>query len=227
VEEGNMAKKSYAWFERSRRTKVLDLAQEQITKALNTVTLFHKIIQDISESKKKEVIERFNKLYDLEKEVDVLRKEIFKELSKGTALFTEHREDLMHLVKRLDTVADYVKDAARCIMILADSKIPEELWKNAVHTTGTLVECAMALRSSIEKINVNPKSALKSANKVEQIENEIDKDYIQNKSLLIKYAENINCGSITIFNDLFEFIEQAADMCADTADYIVMLAEKD
>lgn len=53
------------------------------------------------------------------------------------------------------------------------------------------------------------------------------KDYIENKSLLIKYAEQTNCGSITIFNDLFEFIEQAADMCADTADYIVILAEKD
>jgi predicted phosphate transport protein (TIGR00153 family) len=222
-----MAKKSYAWFERNRRTKVLDLAQEQITKALDTVTLLHTIIHDISESKKEQAMERFNKLYDVEKEVDLLRKEVFKELCKGAGLFTEHREDLMHLVKRLDTVADYVKDAARCIIILADSQIPKELWKNAVHTTSTLVECATALRSSIEKITVDPISALKSANDVEMIENEIDKDYIQNKSLLIKYSEQTDCGSITIFNDLFEFIEQAADMCADTADYIVMLTEKE
>lgn len=222
-----MAKKSYAWFERKRRTKVLDLAQEQITKALDTVTLLNKIIQNISKSKKKDALDQFEQLYKVEKEVDTLRKEVFRELSKGTALFTEHREDLMHLVKRLDTLADYVKDAARCIKILADSQIPEELWEQAVHTTSTLVECATALRSSIEKINVDPTSALKSANKVEEIENEIDKDYIANKTLLIKHAENTNCGSITIFNDLFEFIEQAADMCADTADYIVMLTEKE
>ena len=222
-----MAKKSYAWFERKRRTKVLDLAQEQITKALDTVTLLNKIIQNISKSKKKDALDQFEQLYKVEKEVDTLRKEVFRELSKGTALFTEHREDLMHLVKRLDTLADYVKDAARCIKILADSQIPEELWEQAVHTTSTLVECATALRSSIEKINVDPTSALKSANKVEEIENEIDKDYIDNKTLLIKHAENTNCGSITIFNDLFEFIEQAADMCADTADYIVMLTEKE
>lgn len=222
-----MAKKSYAWFERKRRTKVLDLAQEQITKALDTVTLLNKIIQNISKSKKKDALNQFEQLYKVEKEVDILRKEVFKELSKGAALFTEHREDLMHLVKRLDTLADYVKDAARCIKILADSQIPEELWENAVHTTSTLVECATALRSSIEKINVDPTSALQSANKVEEIENEIDKDYIDNKSLLIKHAEKTNCGSIMIFNDLFEFIEQAADMCADTADYIVMLTEKE
>ncbi len=222
-----MAKKSYAWFERRRRTKVLDLAQEQITKALNTVTLLHQIIEHISESKKKDAMQRFEQLYKVEKEVDLLRTEVFKELSKGTALFTEHREDLMHLVKRLDTLADYVKDAARCVKILADSKIPEELWKQAVHITSTLVECATALRASIEKISVDPTAALKSAEKVDQIENEIDIDYLQNKSLLIKYSEQTNCGAITIFNDLFEFIEQAADMCADTADYIVILAGRD
>jgi len=222
-----LAKKSYAWFERRRRTKVLDLAHEQITKALDTVTLLHQIIQHVSESKKKDAMQRFEQLYNVEKDVDLLRTEVFKELSKGTALFTEHREDLMHLVKRLDTLADYVKDAARCVKILADSQIPKELWKQAVHTTSTLVECATTLRISIEKITVDPTAALKSAKKVEQIENEIDKDYLQNKSLLIKYSEQTNCGSITIFNDLFEFIEQAADMCADTADYIVILAEKD
>jgi predicted phosphate transport protein (TIGR00153 family) len=222
-----MAKKSYAWFERRRRTKVLDLAQEQITKALDTVTLLHQIIQHISESNKKDAMRRFEQLYKVEKEVDLLRTEVFKELSRGTALFTEHREDLMHLVKRLDTLADNVKDAARCVKILADSKIPEELWNQAVHTTSTLVKCATALRSSIEKINVDPSTAMKNAEKVDQFENEIDQDYIQNKSLLIKHSEQTNCGAITVFNDLYEFIEQAADMCADTADYIVILAGKD
>ena len=222
-----MAKKSYAWFERRRRTKVLDLTQEQITKALDTVTLLHQIMKHVSESKTDEAMQRFEQLYKEEKDVDTLRTDVFKELSKGTALFTEHREDLMHLVKRLDTLADYVKDAARCVKILADTEIPTELWTQAVHTTGTLVECATALRASIEKINADPATAIKNAKKVDHIENEIDKDYIQNKSLLIKHAEQTNSGAITIFNDLFEFIEQAADMCADTADYIVILAGKD
>ena len=222
-----MAKKSYAWFERRRRTQVLDLTQEQITKALDTVTLLHHIIENVSDSKINDAMERFEQLYQIEKEVDQLRADVFKELSKGTALFTEHREDLMHLVKRLDTLADYVKDAARCVKILANTQIPGELWKQAVHTTGTLVECATALRASIEKITVDPATALKNAKKVDQIENEIDKDYIQNKSLLIKNSDKTNSGAIIIFNDLFEFIEQAADMCADTADYIVILSGKD
>ena len=109
-----MEKKSYAWFERRRRTKALDLAQEQITKALDTVTLLHHAIRNISEAKKKEAIQHVENLFKSEKEIDRLRTEVFKELSKGSALFAEYREDLMHLVKRLDTLADHVKDAARC-----------------------------------------------------------------------------------------------------------------
>jgi len=222
-----MAKKSYAWFERRRRTRALNLAQEQITKALDTVTLLHQAMQSISEAKKKEAVQHVKNLFSMEKEVDRLLTEVFKELSRGAALFAEYREDLMHLVKRLDTLADHVKDAARCLELLTDSQTPKELWKNAVHTTFTLVDCAHALRGSIEKIAANPAAAIEGAKRVEQIEDEIDEDYMKTKSLLIKYAEQMNCGSMVIFDDLIEFIEHAADMCADTADYIVILASRE
>jgi hypothetical protein len=55
----------------------------------------------------------------------------------------------------------------------------------------------------------------------------IDKEYLKAKSLFVKYGEKINCGAIVIFDDLIEFIEHAADMCADTADYIVVLASRE
>lgn len=222
-----MEKRSYAWFERRRRTKALDLAQEQITKALDTVTLLHQAIKNVSEARKKETVQSIENLFRAEKEVDSLRTEVFKELSKGAALFAEYREDLMHLVKRLDTLADHVKDAARCIKMLTDSQIPKELWDNTVHMTSTLVDCAHALRGSIEKITVNSVAAIEGAKKVEEIEHELDEEYLKTKALFVKYSEKVNCGVMVIFDDLIEFIEHAADMCADTADYIVILASRE
>ena len=219
-----MAKKSYAWFERHRRTKLLDLAQEQITKALDTVTLLHKAMEQIAESEVKDAIITVEKLFKVEEEIDQLRTEVFKELSKGAALFADYREDLLHLVKRLDMFADHVKDAARCIKMLGDSSIPDGLWEKAVHITSTLVDCATALRSSIKNISANPAEALEGAQKVEEIEAEIDREYLETKSLFIKYAEQMNSGALIIFDDMVEFLEEAADMCADTADYIVTLA---
>ncbi len=222
-----MEKKSYAWFERRRRTKALDLAHEQITKALDTVTLLHQAIKNVSEAKKKEAMQQITNLFKVEEDVDRLRKEVFKELSKGAALLADYREDLLHLVKRLDTLADHVKDAARCIEMLVDAQIPRELCENAVRMASILVDCAQALRVSIEKIPAAPAEALKGAEKVEEIEHELDDIYLKTKVSFIKYGGQMNCGAMVILDDLIEFIEQAADMCADTADYIVVLASRE
>lgn len=222
-----MEKRSYAWFEKRRRSKALDLAQEQITKALDTVTLLHQAIKSASEGKKKEVMQRIENLFKAEEEVDRLRAEVFKELSKGAALFADYREDLLHLVKRLDTLADHVKDAARCIEMLGEAKIPKEFCDNTVCMTSLLVDCAQALRGSIEKLTVNSSEAVEGANKVEEIEHKLDEYYLKTKSSFVKYGEQMNCGAMVIFDDLVEFIEQAADMCADTADYIVILSSRE
>ncbi|PVX24421.1 MAG: hypothetical protein CW716_10115 [Candidatus Bathyarchaeum sp.] len=222
-----MAKKSYAWFERSRRTKLLDLAQEQITTALDTVNLLNQAMKEASKGKVTEARKHIDKLFIVEEEIDHLRTEVFKELSKGAALFADYREDLLHLVKRLDTFADHVKDAARCIVMLGDSKIPDELWEKALGITNTLVDCATTLRKSIENISAKPEEAKAGAHKVEEIEAGIDKEYLVTKSLFIKYAEQMNSGVMIIFDDMVEFLEEAADMCADTADYIVTLASSE
>jgi predicted phosphate transport protein (TIGR00153 family) len=219
--------KSYTWFERRRRTKALDLAQEQITKALDTVTLLNYAMKKMVENKRKEAMQHIDNVFNVEKEVDRLRTEVFKELSKGVALFAEYREDLMHLVKRLDTLADHVKDAARCIKMLGEAKIPKELWESTARTTALLVDCAQALRGSIEKIAVDSSEAINGAKKVEEIEKKIDDEYLKTKALFIKYGNEMDSGSMVIFDDLVEFIEHAADMCADTADYIVILASRE
>ncbi|MEM2994831.1 MAG: DUF47 family protein [Candidatus Bathyarchaeia archaeon] len=222
-----MERKSYTWFERRRRTKALDLAQEQITKALDTVTLLHQAIKNMSETKEKEAIQNVGNLFKIEREVDSLRREVFKELTKGAALFAEYREDLLHLVKRLDTLADHVKDAARCIKMLEGYQMPKELWNNTVSMTSYLVDCAQALRESLEKITVNPTAAIQHAKKIEEVEPKIDEEYLKTKVLFTKFSEKINCGAMVIFDDLVEFIEHAADMCADTADYIVIIASRE
>jgi predicted phosphate transport protein (TIGR00153 family) len=220
-------RRSYDWFAKRRRTKGLELAHEQITKAFDTVTWLHKAMTSFSERKYKEAMNYVENLYKAEEDVDKLRTDVFKELSKGAALVADYREDLLHLVKRLDTLADHTKDAARCVEMLGETAIPEELCKKTVFMTLKLVETAQTLRSSIEKISTNPIEAIEEAKKVEDIEHDLDTEYLKTKSLFVKYGNEINCGAMVIFDDLIEFIEHAADMCADTADYIVVLSSRE
>jgi predicted phosphate transport protein (TIGR00153 family) len=222
-----MERRSYDWFEKRRRTKGLELAHDQITKAFDTVTLLHKATKSFTEGNIEETKKHIQNLYKAEEEVDKLRTDVFKELSKGAALLADYREDLLHLVKRLDTLADHTKDAARCLEMLGNEKIPEELCKKTVYMTGKLVDTAQALRAGIEKISVNAAEAVAEAGKVEENEHALDQEYLKAKTLFVKYGTQINPGALIIFDDLIEFIEHAADMCADTADYIAILSSRE
>jgi predicted phosphate transport protein (TIGR00153 family) len=221
-----MEKRSYEWFEKRRRTKGLDMAHEQMMKAVETVALLHRAVKSFSEGNMSAADQDIESLFKTEEQVDKLRTEVFRELSKGAALIADYREDLLHIVKRLDTVADHTKDAARCLRMLTEAQIPTALCQKVVSMAAALEECARALQESIEKI-ANPAEALSSAEKVGEIEHEIDEEYLATKALFIKYGTQINCGSMVIFDDLIEFVEQAADLCADTADYVLVLASRE
>jgi predicted phosphate transport protein (TIGR00153 family) len=223
----SVERRSYNWFEKRRKTKGLELAHDQITKAFDTVTWLHKAIKSFSEGNLSESKKYVENLYKAEEEVDKLRTDVFMELSKGAALVADYREDLLHLVKRLDTLADHTKDAARCLEMLGETEIPAELCQKTVFMTGKLVETAQTLRNSIEKISSGPAEAIEQAKKVGEIEHVLDEEYLKAKSLFVKYGAKINCGAMVIFDDLIEFIEHAADMCADTADYILVLSSRE
>ncbi|TRO45815.1 DUF47 family protein [Candidatus Bathyarchaeota archaeon] len=222
-----MERRSYNWFEKRRKTKGLELAHEQISKAFETVTWLHKATKSFSKGNFEEAKEYIENLYKAEEEVDKLRTDVFMELSKGIALVADYREDLLHVVKRLDTLADHTKDAARCLEMLVEAKIPKELCEKTVFMTSKLVETAQTLRNSIEKISANPAEAIEQAKIVGEIEHILDEEYLKAKSLFVKYGAEINCGAMVIFDDLIEFVEHAADMCADTADYILVLSSRE
>lgn len=219
--------KSYEWFVQRRKTKGLDLAHEEIARAFDTVTWLNKATKAFSEKNFKDAKKFIENLYETEAGVDKLRTQVFMELSTGTALLADYREDLLHLVKRADTLADHTKDVARCLEMLWEVDIPSELSCKAVLMTGKLVEMVNVLSSSVEKISSNPTQAIKEAKVVEDIEHTIDQEYLNAKSLFVKYGATMNKGAIIIFDDLVEFLENAADMCADTADYIYVLSSRE
>jgi predicted phosphate transport protein (TIGR00153 family) len=220
-----MAKRSYAWFERRRRTDALKLAQEQITKALNTTTLLYRAVKSASEGRKEEAREHIEKLMKEEEEVDNLRRSAFRELT-NVAISSEFREDLMHLIKRLDVMADHVKDSTRSVNVLLDASVPNEIWALNVKVAETLVESATTLRGSIERLGTDAIGAREFAKKVDEVESRIDEHYLEIKRLFIKHSRQVDSGTLLMLNSLVEYMEQAADMCADTADYILILASE-
>ncbi|MCD6504038.1 DUF47 family protein [Candidatus Bathyarchaeota archaeon] len=210
------------WFARRRRSRVLDLAYRQMTLALDTVSELEKAIRMISEGKVKEAKSRIDHLFLIEEDIDTLRRTVLEELTKGS-LPTKTREDIMHLVKRLDVMADHVKDSARNVIILSEIKLPTEIWKRYGDLASDLVECATLLRKSLEKLGDYPEEARRLSQKVDDAEKIADQKYLEIKTSLIKDWKGLEAAPIIFLKDLLDTMENIADTCDDTADYIRIL----
>ncbi len=81
-----MEKKSYDWFEQRRRTRGLELAHEQITKAFDTVNWLQKATKSFSEKNFKDTKKYVENLYKAEEEVDQLRTDTFHGAIQGCSV---------------------------------------------------------------------------------------------------------------------------------------------
>jgi predicted phosphate transport protein (TIGR00153 family) len=201
----------------------MDLAQKQITMAIRTVTELKEIIIAFPEGKSTEMEKRIEKLFLNHVEIDDLRRLVFGALSKR-GLPSKYREDLMHIVKRLDVMADHVKDSARNIKILMGTKVPKEIWDTNVRIAEALVKGSVLLGTAIEMLGINPPQAVEFSKKVDEQESIVDEEYLKARTLLLKYDKKLGIATLLILNDLVKCMENIADTCADTADYIRVLA---
>lgn len=210
------------WFIKRRKNKVLEIAYRQMTVALDTVNDLEKALKAVSVADKDTAITVIERLFAIEEEIDDLRRTVFEELTRGS-LPPGDREDTMHLVKSMDVMADHIKDAARNVLVLADAEIPQEILQAFVDMASCIVETAAVLKESLRSLGENPAKSRTLSEEVEKEENKVDKKFVEIKSLLLKYGQKMNPAVLLLLKDLLDSMEEAADSCADTGDYIRLL----
>jgi len=210
------------WFSKRRKSKVLEIADRQMTLAIDTVIELEKSINAALNGNKEKAIASFNKLSIAEHEIDELRRTVFEELTRGS-LLSKDREDIMHLVKRLDQMADHVKDASRAVIVLLETEVPKEMWNQFAQTAKDLVNIAKTLLKAIEKLGTDPPKAMELAKQIDEIEGVVDEKYLKSKAMLLQISEKTDAATILLLKDLIEEMEHVADACDDTADYVRIL----
>jgi len=195
------------------------LAQKQISKAIGTITELREIMLGFAEGKISEVEKNIKILFVNEAEIDEIRRSVLNELAKQD-LSSKYRQNLMHIVKCLDLTADHVKDSARNIKILLNTKLPKEIMDINVKITDVLVNAAVFLGTAIEMLGINPPQALEFSKKVDEQEHIVDEYYLKVKALFLKNDKELGMATLLVLKDLLECLEKIADTLADTADYI-------
>ena len=160
-----------------------------------------------------------------EGEADGMRRKLIEELARGE-LDARDREDLAHLTRRTDIIADWANRAAWNLRSFLDInlEIHPGLWNLFTAIGERLVTQVRALRDSMIKLASDPVAALESELDVERYEREVDDLYSQAKMAIYKHARNLDPPSFMFLRDFLRDLEQVADFCEDAGDLVRSVA---
>ena len=151
-------------------------------------------------------------------EADRIRREMVTELSNRN-LYANERDDLMELVRAVDWIADWAREASRLLLVIPFENLPEEYRKSIEDMCKEDYKCVNILEECIHELSKNPKKALELANEVELFEEDLDDLYSIARSRFVELDGNImSRGATILLNEFMDSIETVADWCENTAD---------
>lgn len=206
------------WFEKRRETKAIAMLQCHLALTVGAVEALDKAVKAAVENQQKEMQRHAERVASNEKEADRLRRKIMDEISRGELSPTD-REDLMNLVKRVDMVADWSRESTRVLAAVPMNQVPKTLQKASIAMLERVKECTISLQRCINKIMTKPEEALKAADNVERLEEQVD-DLHENALILLGKEEIQKAGTAVLISQLFEAIEMIADSCEDACDQV-------
>ncbi|MFX1320142.1 MAG: DUF47 domain-containing protein [Promethearchaeota archaeon] len=167
----------------------------------------------------------FHKVDLLEAEADDLRRELQKDISRGE-LNPSVRQNLSHLIKRLDDVANCCTGVARRI-----ATVPIKFWEQSSNQTinliseimKTTVDCSEFLDKIVIDLVKDRKEVKEIAKKINYYEHEVDLLNIKLRGSLQETDYHVNYFTIFTVGNIFDILEAISDSIEEVADYIMVL----
>ncbi|MCP4764426.1 MAG: DUF47 family protein [archaeon] len=167
----------------------------------------------------------FQEVDSLEDKADTLRREILGDISKG-GLNPSVRQDLSHLIKRMDNVANCCTGVARRI-----NTISIEFWKQCSNETVEIVldmmkntvSCVELLDKMVVDLLGERKILKETARQINRYEHNVDLLNIKLRKSLQETDFNVNYFTSFTAGNVFDIIEGISDSAEEVADYIMIL----
>ncbi|UCC20168.1 MAG: DUF47 family protein [Promethearchaeota archaeon] len=161
----------------------------------------------------------------LEGEADSLRRELQKDISRGE-LDPNVRQNLSHLIKRIDDVANCCNGVARRI-----ATVPIRFWEQSSEETinliseimKTTVDCAQFLDKIVIDLVEQRKNVKDFARQINHYEHQVDLLNIKLRRSLQETHYEVNFFTIFTVGNIFDILEAISDSIEGVADYIMVL----
>jgi len=207
------------WFGRRRESLVMNQLRRHVLKVFDTISDLDQAMISMCHDDSESAKEAIRRMLLSEKAADNLERSISEELSKGD-LDSRQREDLLHLVRRMDYAADWAKEAGMNLNLIVEAgvHIPVSLWKHYCDMTAELKQAAHHLQETVENLGRDSDAVLAHWEKVEFLEHELDEKYFKTKKEIL--LADMDPRAIFLMRDLLHGMENSADSCKDAADTI-------
>jgi predicted phosphate transport protein (TIGR00153 family) len=167
----------------------------------------------------------FHNVDKLERDADELRRVIQKDISRGE-LNPTIRQNLSHLIKRMDDVANCCTGVARRI-----NTIPVNFWEQSSDLTinlilemmETTVECVQYLDKIVIDLLGERNSIKEYAKQINQHEHKVDLLNIKLRQSLQETDYKINYFTAFTVGNVCDILEAISDSIESVADYIMVL----
>ena len=224
-----MSEEKYSmWFAKRRESTVMDGARDHILKIVDTCEELDNAVSAVVDGDRDKARQAISRLYADEKAADNIEARLNKDLAIGD-LPAKEREDFMHLIKRMDHIADWSKSAARNIEVIieAEIQVPEKIWKYIRVLASRVLDAAKEVKMCIDFIGEDEEQFMVHQGNVQRIEHEIDDLYFKvKKDLMLSMA--LDPRVMFVMRDIIHAMENAADNCKDSVDlmHIILTANK-
>ena len=224
-----MSEEKYSmWFAKRRESTVMDGAKEHILKIVDTCEELDNAIQAVVAGENEKAKLAIARLYIDEKAADNIEVRLNEDLARGD-LPSKEREDFMHLIKRMDHIADWSKSAARNIEVIIDAEIdvPDKIWKYMKVLASRVLDAAKEVKMCIEFIGEDDEQFMVHQRNTQRIEHEIDDLYFKVKKDLMM-SMSLDPRVMFVMRDIIHAMENAADNCKGAVDlmHIILTANK-
>ena len=215
-----MSRKLFGWFAPKRGEEVLAMTEKHLELTGRVVMDLYNMVDAAAKCDAEKCSSHYISLSKMEMEADELRRQMVDALTKSE-MFPEERDDLMELVRAVDWIADWSKEAGRILNVIHLDKAPKEMRDAALNMARADLDCVKVLEECLKFISTDPKEAINLANKVELLEEDIDELYSQaRKHLADLEFKGWTTGSLILLAEFLDSLETVADWCENTADIV-------
>lgn len=221
-----MSERLLDWLAKRREINVVKMIQDHLSLCTECAEEISNATKKMISGDREGAMLNILRLNSKEKEADVLRGTIMNELSKGE-FSPNQRDDLMHLIKRIDMVADYARSAGRSLTLLSMDRYPDKVKDVSMIFVDKTLDNVIMLRKSVQSLTVNVTDTMQFGDQVERIEEEVDELHATARGIIKDLPSSaMTTGEFIVLSEFFNALEMVNDSCEDSVDYLRLIVVK-